>query len=131
MPSKNPTAKIAQKLVDLCRKGENLKAIATLLSPSCVSIEPCAGSGPVKQRTKGKAAIKKKNQWWYDNHTIHSAEVNGPWPHGDRFIVHFKYEVTVKNGPMAGQRFTMEEGALYTVKNAKIVKEEFFYDMEG
>jgi hypothetical protein len=126
MPS---TLQVGQKLVALCRKGENLKAITTLLSPTAVSIEPYAGNGAIPQKSKGRAAIKKKNQWWFENHTIHSHEVNGPWPHGDKFIVHFKYDVTVKAGPMVGQRFTMEEGALYTVKNGKVVKEEFFYHM--
>jgi hypothetical protein len=125
MPS---TLKIAQKLVDLCRKGENLKAISTLLSPNAVSIEPCAGPTGAR-KIKGRAAIKKKSEWWIANHTVHSAEAFGPWPHDDRFIVHFKYDVTAKTGPMAGQRFTMEEGALYTIKNGKIVKEEFFYHM--
>ena len=120
--------KVGQNLVEFCRQGKNLKAIDTLLSHGAVSIEPC--DGPTGGRKiKGRAAIKKKNQTWLDNHTVHSAEVNGPWPHGDRFIVHFKFDVTPKTGPMAGQRFTMEEGALYTVKNSKIVKEEFFYHM--
>jgi len=128
MPAKSSTLKIAQKLVELCRAGQNLKAVQTLLSPNAVSIEPCAGP-TMPAKTKGRAAIKKKTEWWFANHTIHSAEANGPWPHGDRFIVHFKFEVTPKTGPMAGQRFTMEEGALYTVKNNKIVKEEFFYHM--
>lgn len=31
----------------------------------------------------------------------------------------------------SGQRFTMDEAALYTVKNGEIVREEFFYDMGG
>ena len=128
MPAKSSTLKIAQKLVELCRAGQNLKAVQTLLSPSAVSIEPCSGP-TMPAKTKGRAAIKKKSEWWLDNHTIHSAEVNGPWPHDDRFIVHFKYDVTPKSGPLAGQRFTMEEAALYTVFNGKIVKEEFFYHL--
>jgi ketosteroid isomerase-like protein len=80
---------------------------------------------------EGIEAIKKKNQWWYDTHTVHGGEAKGPWPHGDRFIVHFKHDVTAKEGPMAGKRMQMEETALYTVKNGKVVQEEFFYDMGG
>jgi ketosteroid isomerase-like protein len=30
---------------------------------------------------------------------------------------------------MAGKRFPMEEGALYTVKDGRITEEEFFYSM--
>ncbi len=32
---------------------------------------------------------------------------------------------------MAGKRMTIEESALYTVKDGKIVREEFFYNMGG
>ena len=46
------------------------------------------------------------------------------WSH--RFIVHMKYEVTFKP---TGRRFPMEEGALYWVRDGKIVREEFFYHM--
>jgi hypothetical protein len=80
---------------------------------------------------EGMAAIKGKAEWWEKNHQVHKAEAEGPWPHGERFIVRFKYDVTAKSGPMAGKRFTMDEAALYTVKGEKIVQEEFFYSMGG
>ena len=80
-------------------------------------------------RMQGIEAIRRKNQWWLDNHTIHSNAISGPFPHGERFIVHFKYDVTAKVGPMAGKRMQAEEAGLYTVKDGKIVKEEFFYHM--
>jgi ketosteroid isomerase-like protein len=80
-------------------------------------------------RTDGIAGVKGKSEWWVANHEVHKAEVQGPFPHGDRFIVRFTYDVTAKAGPMAGKRFTMDEAALYTVKDGKIVHEEFFYTM--
>ena len=64
-----------------------------------------------------------------DNHDIHGAEVNGPWPHGDRFVVTMKHDVTPKSGPFAGRRTQFEEAGLYTVRDGKIVQEEFFYHM--
>lgn len=78
---------------------------------------------------KGIDAIRRKNQWWLENHEIHGGDVLGPWPHGDRFIVVFNFDVTPKVGPMAGQRMQMAEAGLYTVKEGKIAKEEFFYHM--
>jgi hypothetical protein len=119
---------IGKKLVDLCKNGKSMEAIETLYAPNIVSIE--AQSGPsMPARTEGIAAVKGKNDWWYKNHKVHSGEVKGPWPHGDRFIVYFKYDVTANGGPMAGKRFTMEETGLYAVKGDKIVQEEFFYSM--
>ena len=32
---------------------------------------------------------------------------------------------------MAGKRMQFEEAALYTVRDGKVVQEEFFYDMPG
>ena len=64
---------------------------------------------------------------WNENHQVHSAKVEGPFPHNDRFAVKFNYDVTAKDGPQKGKRFQMEEIGIYTVKNGKIVREEFFY----
>lgn len=122
------TLEVGKKLVDLCNKGENLKAVDTLYSPNIVSVET-HDMPDMPAKMEGIAAIRKKNQWWLDNHEVHSGKALGPWPHKDRFIVHFDYDVTAKAGPMAGKRMKMEETALYTVKDGKIVKEEFFYAM--
>ena len=77
---------------------------------------------------RGLKAIMEKGKKWSDTHEIHKAEVEGPWPNGNRFIVKFSYDVT--NKP-SGKRIQMEEGALLTVENDKIVREEFFYSTEG
>jgi|SRR2546423_14280654 ketosteroid isomerase-like protein len=124
------TLTIGKKLVELCRQGKYIEAIDTLYSPEIVSIE-AASSPSMPARTQGLAGVKGKNEWWVNNHEVHRAEAEGPWPHGDRFIVRFKFDVTPKAGPVAGKRMTMDETALYTVKNGKIAQEEFFYDMGG
>ena len=126
----NDTLSVGKKLVDLCRRGKFEEAVETLYSPQIVSIE--AASGPsMPARTEGLAGVKGKNEWWVNNHEVHSAEAEGPWPHGDRFIVRFKFDVTSKAGPTAGKRMTLDEAGLYTVKEGKITQEEFFYDMGG
>lgn len=125
------TIEIGKKLVELCKAGKNAEVIDKLYAPNVVSVEAGGGSPTMPQRMEGIAAVKGKNEWWYKNHEVHKGEVTGPWPNGDKFIVGFKYDVTAKSGPMAGKRFTMEEAALYTVKNDKIVQEEFFYHMGG
>ena len=72
-------------------------------------------------------AIAAKGKWWMDNHTIHKAEVFGPYPHDNRFAVRFLYDIT--NKP-SGKRMTMAEVGLFTGENDKIVREECFYMME-
>lgn len=122
------TLEVGQKLVDLCKQGKFMEAINTLYSPKIIAIEAMAGPN-MPARMEGIAAVKGKAEWWEKNHEVHSAEINGPFPHGDRFIVRMKMDVTAKAGPMAGKRMTMDEGCLYTVKDGKIVQEEFFYHM--
>jgi ketosteroid isomerase-like protein len=119
------TMDIAKKLVDLCRQSKNMEALDTLFSKDVVSVEAATPPG-MEREAKGLAAVKAKNQWWFDNHEVHSGSVSGPWPHDDRFVVGFQYDVT--NKP-SGQRMKMDEVGLYEVKDGKIVREEFFYDM--
>jgi ketosteroid isomerase-like protein len=117
---------IGKKLVALCQQGKNLEAIQTLYAPNVVSIEAMAMPGN-PTRLEGLDAIVKKSKEFAANSTIHSSSVEGPWPHGDRFIVTFSIDMTAKAGPMAGQRMQMKEAALFTVKNGKVTQEEFFY----
>src|SRR5258707_2692560 len=109
------TYEVGKKLVELCRQGKGMEAVKTLYAQNIVSIEVHA-MGPIAQRTEGLAAVREKGEWWEKNHEIHKAEAEGPYPHGDRFIVRFKFDVTAKTGPMAGQRMSMDEAALYTVQ---------------
>lgn len=119
------TMEIARKLVELCRQGKNTEALDTLFAEDVVSVE--AGAPPGMEReARGLAAVKAKGEWWRSNHAIHSASVTGPWPHDDRFIVGFQYDVT--NKP-SGQRMKMDEVGLYHVRGGKIAREEFFYSM--
>jgi ketosteroid isomerase-like protein len=124
------TLEVGKKLVELCNQGKASEAMNTLYSPDIVSIEPHEGP-EMPARLEGIAKIRGKMEWWEKNHVAHKAKAEGPWPHGDRFVVRFSYEITPKIGPMAGKRVTFEEAGLYTVKDGKVVHEEFFYDMGG
>jgi ketosteroid isomerase-like protein len=126
-----PTAKeVADQMVALCRAGKNIDAVEKLFSADAVSVE-AQGDETMPAVMTGRAAIRGKNEWWFQNHTVHSASLRGPFPNGERFAAIYDFEVTAKAGPMAGQRMRMEEVALYTVADGKIVREEFFYDMAG
>lgn len=119
---------VGDKLVEYCRKGMNLDAIRSLYSPDIVSVE-AMGNEEMPAEIQGIDKVIAKNKWWYDNNEIHHASAEGPFPNKDRFAVIFRYETTATAGPRKGQRSKMEEVAMYTVKNGKIVREEFFYGM--
>jgi ketosteroid isomerase-like protein len=121
------TVEIAKKYVELCQANQNDLALETLFSPEAESIEAAAMPGMAAE-TKGIKGIVEKSKQWRDNHEVHGAKLEGPWPNGNRFVVRFSYDVT--NKP-SGRRFQMEEAGLFTVENGKIVREEFFYSTGG
>jgi len=112
---------IGTKLVQLCKEGKNLQAIEALYSRDIKSVEAMSmGTG---REAEGMEAILGKTKWWFDNNTVHSATIEGPFPFDDKFAVYFNYDLTPKGGP----RTTMKEMGLYWVQNGKIVREEFWY----
>jgi ketosteroid isomerase-like protein len=118
------TSAVANELVALCRARRNLDAIAKLYSPKIVSIEP-VGSEIMPAEMTGIEAVRQKNEWWFDNNELNSYEVNRPFVGGDQFAVQYLLDTTFKP---TGQRSVMTEMALYTVKDGKIVREQFFYN---
>jgi hypothetical protein len=121
------TAAVAQELVSLCRVGRNADAIEKFYSPNIVSVEP-VGNEAMPAEMKGIDAVRGKNEWWVANNELHSAAVNGPFVGDDQFAVQYTYDVTSKP---TGQRMKINEMALYTVKDGKIVREQFFYHVPG
>jgi ketosteroid isomerase-like protein len=118
------TATVAEELVSFCRAGRNLDAINALYSPDIVSIESM-GNETMPREQKGIDAIRGKNQWWSENNEVHSATADGPFVgNDDKFAVYYNFDCTFKP---TGKRSNMEEMALYTVKDGKVVREQFFY----
>jgi hypothetical protein len=117
------TNDIGAKYVALCKEGKHTEILSELFLPDTVSVEAFAPPGG-DRTVKGLDGIRAKSKWWNDNHTVHKAEMFGPYPNDDRFAVRFLYDVTHKPSQ---KRFTMDEMGLFTVANGKIVKEEFFY----
>lgn len=122
--SKVSTAAIAHELVDLCRERRNMEAIDRLYSPNIVSVES-SGSEKMPAEIRGIESVRGKNQWWFDNFETHSTEVHGPFVGEDQFAVQHVFDATEK---ATGKRMQMTEMALYTVKDGKIIHEQFFYN---
>ena len=114
------SVEIAADFAEMCKAGNFDAAGQKHWSPDIVSVE---AQGPDPE-VRGLAAVHAKGEWWYANHEIHSVEAAGPFVNGDQFIVRFKMDLTFKP---SGERSQMEEDALYTVADGKIVEERFFY----
>lgn len=118
----------ADKLVAYCRANDTLTGLGELYDPGAVSVEAGPAPGTDSAETRGVDGIRGKHEWWESNFEVHSATVDGPYPHGDdRFAVIFEIDTTHRE---SGERSQMKEVAVYTVDAAgKIVREEFFYAM--
>ncbi len=112
---------IAQEFTDLCRQGEFDEAGAKYWSDNVVSLEPGGGD---MARCEGRQAVQAKGEWWSNAHETHGFEVGQPVVNDNQFMVNFKMDVTNKE---SGMRMQMDEQALYTVDDGKIVEERFFY----
>jgi len=111
---------IADDLVAMCKAGQFGASGEKYWADDVVSVEAMPGDMAV---IRGKDGVRGKGEWWEANHEIHSVEVQGPYVNGDQFAVRFKMDVTPKDG----QRMTMDEVGLYTIKDGKIAEERFLY----
>jgi ketosteroid isomerase-like protein len=114
---------VASDFVTLCRQGKNFDVMRTMYSPDIVSVE---GDG---QETAGQDRVIKKSEVWNSDKSVNGETVAGPFFNGanpDQFSVYFTFDVTPK---ATGQRMTIEEVGVYTVRNDKITREQFYYDM--
>lgn len=115
------TEEVATKVVELCRKQAWKEAVDTLYANNIVSVEARTmdGSSP---ETRGIEGVHKKVEWWTNNMEVHSFKVSGPFVAHDRFVVQYDVDVTDKESK---KRFQMSEVGVYSVKDGKIVREEF------
>jgi len=98
------TRGIACDLVAMCRAGKFAESGEKYWADDVVSIE-FGGADPI---SRGKAAARAKGVWWA----------------GEQFAVRFTLDVTNKQ---SGQRMSIDEFGLYTLKSGKIAEERFFY----
>jgi hypothetical protein len=111
---------VGKKFVELCNQGKNFDVMHTMYASDIVSVE---GNG---SETAGQAEVIRKSERWAAANTIRGEKVRGPYFNGPaEFAVHITFDVTRKD---SGERMSLEEIAVYTVKNDKITRERFFYE---
>ena len=115
------TAQIADRLVELCKKGDFESAQKELFSEDAVSLEPHA-TPDFAQETKGLDAILEKGKKWGEMvQEMHGAEVSQPLLADNSFALTMSMDVTMKDG----KRMNMKELCIYHVQDGKIVSEQF------
>jgi hypothetical protein len=115
------TQEVADKVVELVRQQAWYKALDTLYDKDIVSVEANASEGESAEK-RGVDQVRGKIDWWLNAMEVHSFTAKGPFVAHDRFVVQYDADVTDKNSK---KRFQLSEVGVYTVKNGKIVREEF------
>jgi len=115
------TAEIANRLVELCSKGDFETAQKELFANDVVSIEPYA-TPAFEKETRGLDAIIEKGQKWHNMvEKYHDMKVSPPLMATNSFAVTMFMSVTMKDKG----RMDMTELCFYTVKDGKIISEQF------
>jgi hypothetical protein len=116
------TAEIANRLVELSRKGEWATAQKELYADDAISHEPYP-TPAFEKETKGlQAIIEKGVKWAKMVKETHKLEVSDPLVAGNSFAITMHMDLTMyERGPVS---FT--ELCVYHVKDGKIISEQFF-----
>lgn len=123
-PHTMTTQAIANRLVELCREGKAQQAIAELYSSDITSVEPEGMPDRIVTGLAGIAEKGKKFQAMIEK--IHSSSVSDPIVADNTFSCAMLMNVDMKGVPVP---VDMNEICVYTVKDSKVIKEEFFYDL--
>jgi len=119
---------IGQKMVEMVNQGREGEAefVAQFYADEIVSIEG-GGSDEMPARIEGIEAIRGKHDWWYSNNEVHGTSAEGPYVGNreDQFVTKFVMDMT----PTGGERTQMTEVGLFTIKDDKIIQEEYLYLM--
>jgi hypothetical protein len=114
---------LAAQFAALCQAGRLLDAVDAFYADSIVSVEAMDFLG-LGRETRGKEAVRRKNETWLAESEVHRADVSGPFVSPERFALVFDFDWTRR---VSGERVRMQEVAVYTVEGDKVVREEFLY----
>ncbi len=115
------TEEVAKKVVELVRKQAWYEALDTLYDDNVVSVEAYPGAGGSPE-TRGKEGVRGKIDWWVNGMKVHSFTSSDPFVGHDRFVVQYDADVIETK---SNERRKLSEVGVYTVKDGKIVREEF------
>ena len=110
---------IADGLVSLCRQGKFREAMDAYYADDIITVE--AQGDP--RELKGIDACRGKAQWFDGTFETLDCQVEGPWLNDPCFLAKFSIKVRQRE---TGEESVMDEYALYSVHDGKVVHERFF-----
>jgi len=115
------TQEVANRLVELCRKGQVLEAQEELFADDVVSHEPPHAANPL---AIGKANVQAKGKQFASMiEERRSGSFSDPIIGGNYFSIVCKLDATLKG---VG-KVVWDEICVFGVKDGKVISEQFFY----
>lgn len=115
------TQEIANRLVDLCRRGDYETVYNELFHPDAEAVEPPSSPMPT---VRGVDAIREKGRQFNEMvQEMHDGFVSDPLVAGNYITLTMGMDVTYKSGA----REQMDEVVVYEVRDGKIVREQYFF----
>ncbi len=111
---------VAKQVTELLRAGKYAEVEERWLGQSIESVEGLGAS----MAWKGKKNVLAKYRAWEADNEVVDSKIEGPWVGATGFAVKFVIQIVEK---ATGQRHAMEEIAVYTVRDGKVVREEFYF----
>ena len=119
------THDVARDYTAMLRLGQFEAAGERFWAGNVTSIEPLDLSGTIPAFVSGIEAVRGKTKIWLGASRIDDLSIDGPFVTGNQFALFL--DMTIVNRTTGeGQPFT--EIAIFTVCNAKITEERYFYD---
>jgi ketosteroid isomerase-like protein len=120
------TEQVAARLVELCREGKYEQAQDELYAEEAVSIEMDGLPPGALGDARGLGAIREKGRQWAANIVeIHGGSVSDPVVTDGWFSIVMGIDATYKDRG----RVAMREICVYQVRDGKIAREQFFYNV--
>ena len=111
-------AEVVSRYASLLRQGD-LAGALKLLAPDVVRSAPLEGAG-----LRGVEAIMANGRRQTAGYQIRGVDIDGPYPHGDRFAVRFAFdEIHIPTGTTG----ITEKMSVYAVRDSAIVSEDVYY----
>lgn len=115
------TQEVANRLIELCRKGQILESQQELFADDVTSLEPVHTPNHI---TIGKEAVMAKGRQFASMiEERHSGSFEDPIVAGNYFSFVCKLDATLKDQG----RINWDEICVFGVKDGKVVSEQFFY----
>ena len=118
--------RLAYRCIEFWNENRYRDAYMTCYSDDAIKVEP-AGWGDHPNEITGKENLANHEEWLTEDWlTINSVSVaEGPFIGADGFAVIIKSDFTFND---SGERHIFREVGNFTVKDGKVVREEYLYD---